>query len=197
VKRTVDEIVHAVMEALKPWPTREQIDTKLIKKTNSASAIEKAVREEIERLHDSMRVFCTPEAKKETREGAKRIRAAITRLEEQIARATKASSPEMWLRLLERPLDLEWLRQVCDAVIEGRGEDQRKIGCARAAMYLVLKFSANKPTSGSRTSPLRQIAGLLYEAIGGEPDLDIERACEVVLRERRRLIQTQKEKLVQ
>jgi hypothetical protein len=188
-KATVDEIVYSIMEALKPWPTKEQIKALLVKKTNVSTEIEKAVRDDIKCLQAVTQEFYTPDAKERTREGAQRIRADLARIEKTIARVTKAS-PEMNVRLPGRPLGLEWLREECDAAIKAKKDrkDQGKVACARTAMYLILRFSGKDPTSGSRTSPLRKIAALLYQAIGGETHADLERACEVVLEPMRPLI---------
>jgi hypothetical protein len=161
----------------------------LVKKTNVSTEIEKAVRDDIKLLQDVTREFYKPDVKERTRDGAQRIRADLARLAKTIAHVTKAS-PEMNVRLRGRPLGLEWLREECDAAIKAKKDkkDQCKVACARTAMYLILKFSGKDPTSGSRTSPLRKIAGLLYRAIGGETDADLERACEVVLKPMRPLI---------
>lgn len=57
--------------------------------------------------------------------------------------------------------------------------------CADEAFFLMEMFSASAPTF-STGGPFQIIAQKLYEAVTGRANVDLERACDWVLRERRK-----------
>src|SRR5262249_13241968 len=124
------------------------------------------VQKEIELLRDALPDFATRDAVVATRQSARRIAAAIDRVKAEI----KRTSPEMRLRLKldvpNRLAALDEMKAECDAAVrsavtEGR-KNQVKEWCARRACGLIIRFSKQKPTSGSPESPFRLIASLLY-----------------------------------
>jgi hypothetical protein len=57
--------------------------------------------------------------------------------------------------------------------------------CAAEAYFIMEMFSAKAPT-GYKAGTFRTIAVLIYEAVSGEAQANLERACETVLHSRRR-----------
>lgn len=83
--------------------------------------------------------------------------------------------------------ELKRLRKVCArAVAPGFGShpnyDRAKRTCAWFARGLIRGLSDRKIT-GTKDGAFRTIAGLLYEAISGQHDADLKRACDSVLRD--------------
>ena len=60
--------------------------------------------------------------------------------------------------------------------------------CADEAFFLMEMFSTKAPTF-SEGDPFRIIAEKLYEAVAGRKDADMERACDWILKERRKVRQ--------
>ncbi len=125
-----------------------------------------------------------------TRDHAKALLNTVIRLEKQIKRAAE-QSPEM--RIRTRGVDFGWLREECEDAIKARSSkrDRIKERCARSALHLNLKFCEERPTSGSRESRFRKLTTLVYQAVTGEIDCDLECACENALRPYRALISTE------
>jgi hypothetical protein len=87
-------------------------------------------------------------------------------------------------------VELERLREVCARVIDSRlgphpNFDHAKNVCAHFAYDFVRELSDHKIT-GTKDDSFRTIAGPLYEATSGQQDADLKRACDAVLRQRRR-----------
>jgi hypothetical protein len=85
--------------------------------------------------------------------------------------------------------ELKRLRKVCaDAIDPGFGfhpnYEPVKYHCACFAHDLMGGLSERKIT-GTEGGGLRIIANLLYEAVSGQPDVDLKRACDSALRRRR------------
>jgi hypothetical protein len=81
--------------------------------------------------------------------------------------------------------ELKQLRKVCARAIDpGFGShpnyDQAKHLCAWHALGLMRELSDGKIT-GTKDSAFRVITGLLYEALSGQQDADLKRACDSVL----------------
>jgi hypothetical protein len=84
------------------------------------------------------------------------------------------------------------IREVCQEQMkvrprDGREVDQLKRDCANAALHLMQKFSRHK-ISGTAGSSFPVVAMLLFEAVSDQPDADMKRATEHVLRKRHRLL---------
>jgi len=128
---------------------------------------------------------------KKNRNSAKQIRNTIRRLQYQIRTAPRPvqncsyvrqtfdkgpvfSVPEM-LSLMDEALEkLATFSAAMDAI---------KAMCASRAYSIIEKCSKKPPASSSENSPLRVIAGLIYQHCTGKRQ-DLERACEDALRRR-------------
>jgi hypothetical protein len=60
--------------------------------------------------------------------------------------------------------------------------DHAKHLCAWHALGLMRELSDRKIT-GTKDSAFRVVTGLLYEAVSGQPDADLKRACDSVLQD--------------
>jgi hypothetical protein len=83
--------------------------------------------------------------------------------------------------------ELNRMREICaQAIAPGFGAhpnfDHAKFRCAFIAKALMGKLSKNEVT-GTEDAPFRAIATLLYEAVSRQPDVDLKRACDAVLRD--------------
>lgn len=63
--------------------------------------------------------------------------------------------------------------------------DRAKAVCAEGAYDLIVKFSKRRP-SGTVDGRFRTIAGLLFQALSGQQNVDLKRACDSQIRRRRR-----------
>lgn len=86
--------------------------------------------------------------------------------------------------------DLAQMREVCRVAMlfrpkHGRSSDRMKRSCAGSAFHLMQTFS-RRPVAGSAESPLWVITQLLFEAVTGEKEANCKRACDYILRCRRR-----------
>jgi hypothetical protein len=171
------ELIDTIVDELRPWT-----------EANSAETVRDAVTERLDVLGDVVPNHFSREAIRRTRQGARALRDAIRQLEESLARAP----PELRMRLKLEPApgwqhpllqELHRARNGCESAVDAApSTDKVKEWCARVAFQLILKFSETKPT-GTDESPFRVIAALVYEAITGEPDRDLKRACDNHLRE--------------
>jgi hypothetical protein len=133
------------------------------------------------------------EAIRTTRADARTIVQSIADLEDHFRRATL--SPELRIRLglniVHSPdevdnmpvprllVALKAVRDICEAADRGQpSDDQVKIWCAKIAHTLMVRFSKEKPSSGSEQSSYRVIAGLLFEVLTGIRGHDLRRACD-------------------
>jgi hypothetical protein len=81
--------------------------------------------------------------------------------------------------------ELKRLRKVCARAVDpGFGShpnfDHAKDLCPWHALGLMRELSDRKIT-GTKDSAFRVVTGLLYEAVSGQPDADLKRACDSVL----------------
>jgi hypothetical protein len=81
--------------------------------------------------------------------------------------------------------ELKRLRKVCARAVDPGfashpNYDHAKHLCAWFALGLMRELSDGKIT-GTKDSAFRVITGLLYEAVSGQPDADLKRACDSVL----------------
>ena len=83
--------------------------------------------------------------------------------------------------------ELKRMREVCARAIDpGFGYhpnyDRAKHFCVRFAHGLMLGLS-ERTVTGTKDDAFRAIASLLYEAISGQRDVDLKRACDSKLRD--------------
>jgi hypothetical protein len=81
--------------------------------------------------------------------------------------------------------ELKRLREVCARGVDPGfathpNYDQAKHSCAWLALGLMRELSDGKIT-GTKDSAFRAVTSLLYEAVSGQPDVDLKRACDSVL----------------
>jgi hypothetical protein len=81
--------------------------------------------------------------------------------------------------------ELKRLREVCARAVDPGfashpNYDHAKHLCAWHALGLMRELSDRKIT-GTKDSVFRVVTGLLYEAVSGQPDADLKRACDSVL----------------
>ena len=81
--------------------------------------------------------------------------------------------------------ELKRLREVCAHAVDPGfaahpNYDHAKHLCAWHALGLMRELSDGKIT-GTKDSAFRAVTGLLYEAVSGQPDADLKRACDSVL----------------
>jgi hypothetical protein len=106
-----------------------------------------------------------------------RARCSITPAEEANAAAT--ADHDSFLHRLER-LRLDCADQKAPPGSSGPERDRVKVGCATFARNLMLAFSRRRVT-GTAEGAYRVITSLLFEALTGEGDVDLKRACDRVL----------------
>jgi hypothetical protein len=83
--------------------------------------------------------------------------------------------------------ELKRLRDVCARAVDPGFATHPNYGhakhlCAWHALGLMRELSDRKIT-GTKDSTFRVITGLLYEAVSGQPDADLKRACDSVLQD--------------
>ena len=84
-------------------------------------------------------------------------------------------------------VELKRLREVCARAVDPGfashpNYDHAKHLCAWLALGLMRELSDRKIT-GTKDSAFRVVTGLLYEAVSGQPDADLKRACDSVLQD--------------
>jgi hypothetical protein len=188
-------IVADIINILKPWrPQLRQTDSGyLIQKTNTElrSEISQAVTNAITLLREASRDFFHRDAIRKVRDSARGIIKTIEDLERQL----RAAPPELQLRLnldicLDQLEPLKRVREACEVADNTQpSNDPIKAWCATTVAQLILKFSERRPTSSSPNSPFREITSLIYQAITVEPNADLKRACDDVLRGLKQAVQ--------
>jgi hypothetical protein len=190
VRRRYKQILHGIFERLE------------VKKTKPGAF--HAVCEIIRPLRQAAPDYLDRNAIRTTRADARTIAQSIADLESHFRRATL--SPELRIRLglniahspdevgnLPVPrllVALKAVRDICEAADRGQpSDDQVKIWCAKIAHTLMVRFSNEKPSSGSEQSSYRTIASLLFEVLTGIRGHDLRRACNDHLRAMRLALQ--------
>ncbi|SRR5258706_1007986 len=135
--------------------------------------------------------YLTRVAIRKTRYDSRAIAKSVVQLEEQVKQSTL--SPELVFRLgpeRERLLDaLRAVKRVCEEAEQNKPpDDQVRTWCAKIAHTLIVRFSEDRPSSGSALSHHRIVAGLLYEILTGESGRDLKRACDEELRKIRQAL---------
>lgn len=191
-----EELVSSIVGALKPYRPKLEDTLKRVGKRRytekelfTEQEVRQAVHEQIKLLTSVTPKFLDRTSIRQTRDGANKIASTIQKLQQQI----KKASPELRLRM--KLLDdlppqrlhaaLEHLQEICAGAVKNQPtSDPRRQMCARLAIGLMIKFSAETPTAG-RKGQLREIASLFFEAVTGVEDTDFQRACREALREYR------------
>jgi hypothetical protein len=198
--RGADEIVEEVVDHLRPW-----------KNHKSGATITAAVNHDLELLLKLAPLEAKLFDRAQNRAHAKKLEHALGEVQKLLASAPGALAWFLFNplpsgapgKLVEVTQSIEnselayraradsfWaelkrLREVCvSAVDPGFGShpnyDHAKHLCAWLALGLMQELSEAKIT-GTKDSAFRVITGLLYEAVSGQPDADLKRACDSVL----------------
>lgn len=185
-----NEIVEEVADNLRPWKSRK-----------SFHAVTAAINHQLEVL-----VKLAPLLQKvfnagQYRRHAKKLDKALRNVEELLK-----STPAMLALSLFEPLpplvsiegieleiqariggfcaELERLRKICTRKIgTHQNYDYAKHLSARFAYGLMEELSDGKIT-GTAYQPLRNITSLLYEAVSGQQDADLKRACDEIIHQK-------------
>ncbi len=154
----------------------------------SRKKAEIVVRTQLSAMQNEMDLFHRQSLKK-NRDSAKRIRNTIRRLKHQIAAAPPPHQKPRVHRDIPRRATIADRsgnagidgRELAEHVTLSGAADRIKFSCAARGHNIMLKCSKKTPASSSANSPLRVIAGLIYEHCTGKWR-DLERACEAALR---------------
>jgi hypothetical protein len=184
------ELIQLIVQAIKPW-----------NEAYSEADVKKGVTDSLNLLCSTVPQNFSREAIKKTRQNARDVKAAAQQLERLLINAT----PEMklWLKLDPVPAswrhpifaELDSIKEQCSrAEAAQTRENNIHDWCARFGYRIVLKFSKDEPT-GTDEGPYRKVTMYLYEAVTGEPDRDLRRACFDHLKQFRRAIETFKSRV--
>jgi hypothetical protein len=195
-RRGEDEIVEEIAVHLRPWKARQ---------TGKAVAIR--VSEQMKLLREFVPLQAKLFDRRRLRAHAQKLDKSLAEVQEilvtdpgglnlHLFRPDSWSSDEMnsmeamalAFQRRSEPLaaELARLRKVCARAINpGFGlhpnHDHAKGLCPWFARGLMLELS-NAKITGTKDASFRVISSLLYEAISGEPNADLKRACDEVLR---------------
>ena len=186
-----DEIVEAVVDNTKPWRNHESRDT-------VTAAVNQAL-DALLRLVPFEKKFFDP---RPARKHAKKLDKAISKVETLVTSCPGMLGGNLFdptlplekvgldptpYKSLEECVDaflaeLTQIRKVCALDYYGPhpNYDPAKHLSAEFAHRLTRKLSDQKIT-GTEDGAFRTIAGLLYEVVTGQPDVDLKRACDAVL----------------
>jgi hypothetical protein len=207
---TDDQIVEAIVEALKPWQLRQWAGWLKLEDMSEAevlTTIKNGIHRDIARLREVVPKYLSREAIRKTRNDAREIIKSIDKLTQRLTAKTLSPSLQMHISIVEQPgppdptgpladlagnpaprlLDaLKKVRKVCKAADKTQPlADQVKASCASLAWRYVMQFSLERPTAGSEDTKYCRIAGLLYESVSGK-EHSLRHICQDVLVLRRR-----------
>jgi hypothetical protein len=195
-RRGEDEIVEEIAVHLRPWKARQ---------TGDAVAIR--VSEQMKLLREMVPLQAKLYDRRRLRAHAQRLDKSLAEVQEILVTDPGGLNlhlfrPDSWSRdemnsmeamalafqRRSEPLaaELARLRKVCARAINpGFGlhpnYDHAKGLCPWFGRGLMLELS-NAKITGTKDAPFRVISSLLYEAVSGEPNADLKRACDEVLR---------------
>lgn len=173
--RDVEDIVEEIADNLRPWRHRDR------------RKIEQEIRERLGEMRyelDVLKALLTPAS----------LTAALDKIEKRAAAlAAEIEAADEFRKVAALcGFSLEPLRTALDVFRSRRGGRSGHFKwenalCAESAYKLIIKFSETSPSS-TEDGPFRTIAGLLFEAITGEQEADLKRACDDVMRRRRQSV---------
>lgn len=171
-----DEIVEEIVNSLRPWQAYLSRDEVTV-----------AVKHELDFLFQTITVEQRLSDRKRNRDYAKKLDHTLTKVETLLKSAPSAFEWAYRSRVTSFLAQLELFRKAYSrAIAPGLGYhpnfNYQKNDCAWWA-YELLSGLSKRIVSGTQEGPFQVITSLLYEAISGEKDSDIKRACDSVLRE--------------
>jgi hypothetical protein len=191
--RGTDEIVEEIVDHLRPWKSHK-----------SVAAITTAVNHELNVLLKLAPLQAQLFDRAGNRAHAKKLDGALSEVKTLLASAPGAlawflfgplsPSESQSIENIELAYraradsffaELKRLRKVCAHAVDPgfathANYDDAKDLCAWNALGLMRELSDGKIT-GTKDSAFRVVTGLLYEAVSGQPDADLKRACDAVL----------------
>jgi hypothetical protein len=195
------EIVEEIVDNLNPWKGRR-----------SRNAVSAEVKHAVSWLLDYIPLESKLFDQKQNRNHAKKLDHALSKIEPLLVSAPGALGSLLFSPPIPRPLKLPFksieqieheysarfnsfiaelrrLREICSrAIAPGIGHhpnrDAATSTCAHFAGCLMRMLSERKIT-GTKDGAFRTIASLLYEAVSGQKDIDLKRACDDWLRNER------------
>jgi hypothetical protein len=175
-KAAIDEIAIAIADELRPLQAKR-----------SRAEVEQSARKSLEGSRWLMSRYGRV-AIRRNRPHINKLRKAIGRLLNEVSRAPRPIQTSMFSGISQPFAQLVFLndlremeRRLAAANVSG-GRDAIKQFSAEAACNFFVFYSDKAPTSGKPESPMRIVAGLIYEYLTGKPDQDLERSCEAALR---------------
>jgi hypothetical protein len=195
--RGADAIVEEITDHLRPWKGRQ-----------SRQAIAIAVGKNLKILRENIPLSGKLFNRRRLREHALRLDKSLREVEDLLKSAPDSLNLHLFkpvsfskgeIGAIEtksaaflRPVELFFaelarLRKVCaQAIHPGFGVhpnfDYAKWQCSFFA-YMLMDELSNAKITGTKDASFRVISSLLYEAVSGEPDADLKRHCDQVLRD--------------
>jgi hypothetical protein len=195
--RDCAEIVEEIMDNLRPW-------------TRPESEVQAGIQRAIEGLHELNPLEKNLFDQSAIKQSAKDFGAAIAEVENSLRRIHPTvawrlfgTPPDLLFdQIYERSVEditrdhidrivhfhdeLRRLRIECEELVRSPGgfhpnKDVAKGNAAWCALQLMRDFSKNTP-SGTAEGPFRAISSLIYEAMSGNREADLKRACDEVRR---------------
>jgi hypothetical protein len=168
--RELADIIEEICNHLRPWKRREadvrsEVEKRIALPTKIAAEIDKWPRGA------------------DVRRQAAEAQKTLAQLQDQLAREPLRSYPALMFR--QQFIDLDLLDETLTNTKRAKFPDPRSKPmqwvCAEAADALIHELST-KPATGTPDSALHAIASLLYEAITGQPDQDLKRAVDGMIK---------------
>jgi hypothetical protein len=164
----IKDIIWGIVEELRAWRADRR-------------TIERAVRQELDGLRfrsDEVKKIPTPTV---TRAMANRLAPKVLALSTVIDRLSHGEADEFRKIATVCGFSLEALQATVAVLQSRRGlsghVDRTKPHCAKIAYDLMVNYSHCRP-SGTRDAKFQTIAALLFEAMTGEQNADLKRACD-------------------
>jgi len=178
-KIAIDDIASAIADELEPLqPKKSRVE------------VERSVRQTLEGSKWLMSRY-SREAIRKNRPHISKLRNTIRQLSDDILKAPRPVKISMFSGMSQPFAELAFLNDLKDmehrlaaANISG-ARDAIKQFSALTARNFFFFYSDKAPTSGRPESPMRVVAGYIYEYLTGKTEQDLERSCEVVLRRSR------------
>jgi hypothetical protein len=182
-------IIEEIVTNLRPWSRTEQ-------------EVYRGVRIALEKLRNNVfEAEANARALAECKPAARKIQPHFSKLMQILRRLPADHQLFIELRLSFQEL-MPQLEQAGDIIgnlgrfkLPTKKTDLAKNFCAFFACGLITSFSRRTPT-GTAEHPLRRISTLLYKGITGKQNVDMKRACDLMLKVLKKVDQINKSKLV-
>jgi hypothetical protein len=189
VKRSTAEIAAAIAKLFSKTPPAK----KTLRAEWNEAEVPGRICQNLEAWKCTMRATFDREAVRQDRDRARNVIERIDELERALVTgprdlkidfSTKDVHPDSHPGRLFA--ELAHVRERCEAIeaetLAAGRKDQVKQSCAETALFMIQVFSTEEPSSNSAKTPFREITGLIFEALTGEPARDLERACDEAIK---------------